>query len=377
MSNTSNADSKVNPSPGNQSISKDELYNHLMNEGHLHSHIACQMLNRYELAITQQAWILLWVVWVKFHTTTKRWQIFPPQQYQNLYNETGEFLGQTKKEVKASLQGMMVWYTVNLRDGQDLMLVDSETNHTQFRFAIDHSVLPQDCPDHGTLYKRLETLCGQSKSSKNSRGTQNIFGYHTTPTQKTSKALGYPFNHAIPKPMLLSNNTEPKTSMLRGNVLEPLVRNMWRACQKSFPRECEYALDCIPEQCRFPVDTGFSQVTLALSNPTRFHYDNGNMPDTMTCIYIVTNGEKIRGGQQLIKDGLNNKVIVVQTMNGMLIMGNYTSYLHGVVDVIAGERLVVIAYSQVSIAVYHDKYKAPQKPHKAGKRKRAEMKLAH
>ena len=172
---------------------------------------------------------------------------------------------------------------------------------------------------------------------------------------------------------MLNETRNEKTKVFREGVLEPLLEEMWNKLKARFPAHAQHSCAMTPEEFSYPSRTGFAQVTMAHNNPTRWHYDAGNAPGTMTCIYILTDGEPIEGGEQVLKNGFGDDAVVIESCNGLLIMGDYTCHLHAVLEVLRGNRMVVIAYSHAAIAVYSGRYVPPGMTERQQKRETAKQ----
>ena len=284
--------------------------------------------------------------------------MFDHKHYNAIYNKSNPVGQERDKTVKATLQGKAILHEISDRT-QALMSEGYKANLVNFKGEVQFQVsIPE--PFLMTVpYEQIVKFHEGSSYSDNSRGRQVVIGFSCATTQKTPKDGVYVWKHGIPHPYLLKETRNPKTQYLRENCLEPLLRNMWKVYNESFPEHARRSCEMTPEQFRYPEGTGFAQVTVALNNSTRWHYDAGNTPGTLTVIYIMTDGNPIVGGQQVLKDGFGDDVVVIESCNGLLIIGDYTRHLHGVLDVLSGSRSVVIAYCKTDISTFTDRYVPP------------------
>lgn len=130
--------------------------------------------------------------------------------------------------------------------------------------------------------------------------------------------------------------------------LDPILRHMWLACCNACADECdqmkwrgladEYGL----------CETGFNKVTVGWNTPTLLHYDDRN--EGLTALLIVGLHE-LRGGAHVLFGCDLHDAIVVEHVEGVgvLIIGDYKRCLHGNLSTIAGDRLVVNAYSSARL----------------------------
>lgn len=181
----------------------------------------------------------------------------------------------------------------------------------------------------------------------NSRGLGLEFGFYSFagPDNKN----GANMQNGVCKPLLRKPTIHPKTQHFQNEILTPIAINMWNKTNEIFPEHCRLALDRTPEKYRYPKNTGFSKITVAHNNGTPYHYDKNNLHGSMTAILILCDDDVV-GGEQIIKSDRN--AIIIKTVNGLLIIGDYTHMKHAVFPIINGNRIAIIAYSMEKVYQY-------------------------
>lgn len=181
----------------------------------------------------------------------------------------------------------------------------------------------------------------------NSRGLGLEFGFYCM-VGAINKG-GNNMRNGIPKPLLRKPTTHPKTQIFQNDTLIPILNDMWQKVEEYFPNHSKFALDRTPPEFRYPKNTGFSKVTVALNNGTPYHYDKHNLHGSMTAILILCD-EGVIGGEQIIEE--NGDAMVVKTTHGLLIIGDYTHMRHAVFPVLDGNRVAIIGYSMEKVYKY-------------------------
>lgn len=187
----------------------------------------------------------------------------------------------------------------------------------------------------------------KSLRQKNSRGIGLEFGYYSLagPDNKN----GANMKNKVCKPLLKKPTIHPSTITFQKDILIPLVTRMWERMTALFPTHSDFALTRTPVEFRYPSNTGFSKITVAHNNGTPYHYDKNNLHGAMTAILLLCDG-KVEGGEQIIESG--GDAIVINTVNGLLIVGNYTYMKHAVFPILKGDRIAIIAYSMEKVYQY-------------------------
>jgi len=213
-----------------------------------------------------------------------------------------------------------------------------------FHISQNHSIHKED------FLNDLKSL-PKSVAKYNSRGLGVEFGFSTLPGRGRSKT-DCEYRNGICEPFLRTSTTHKSTQDFQANQLHRILKHMWEKLVETYPEKAQLALDKTPEKYRYTKNTGFSKITVALNNPTPFHYDKNNLKKSMTAIYIITDGE-CEGGEQVLEE--SGEAVVIKSHNGCLIIGDYTYFRHAVLPVLKGNRGVVIAYSMESISQYSSK----------------------
>ena len=128
--------------------------------------------------------------------------------------------------------------------------------------------------------------------------------------------------------------------------LATILPRMWVLCEQHYSSECDQMRWRGMHHVYGLFGTGFNKVTVGWNTPTLLHYDNKN--EGITALLIIGMNELSGGSHVLFGNDLHAAVVVEHVPDvGILIIGDYKRVLHGNLSTIAGDRLVVNAYSSV------------------------------
>ena len=223
------------------------------------------------------------------------------------------------------------------------------TTTDEVHFIIETTELNQMDKNRDLAKNIINALNKFPKSlrQKNSRGIGLEFGYYSLagPDNKD----GANMRNKVCRPLLKKPTIHPRTLTFQNDILIPLVECMWYRMTTLFPIHSDFALSRTPIEFRYPKNTGFSKITVAHNNGTPYHYDRNNLHGAMTAILILCDGQ-VEGGEQIIESG--GDAIIINTVNGLLIVGDYTYMRHAVFPILQGDRIAIIAYSMEKVYQY-------------------------
>ena len=121
-----------------------------------------------------------------------------------------------------------------------------------------------------------------------------------------------------------------------------VLPQMWKSALVHYHLACEQMMDVTMASLYGMCGTGWNKVTVGWNNPTGLHWDKSNRGITALLMFGV---HGLRGGTHcLFGQELGEAVIVEETEEGVLVLGDYSRALHGNLATVFGDRFVVNAY---------------------------------
>ena len=177
----------------------------------------------------------------------------------------------------------------------------------------------------------------------NKRGGQFGWGFSCMAKQGMVPSI----NKCIVPYVLKNSAKDPLGIALQEELLKPTLQWMWEQTQEAFPVESGLMLSQIHPQYHF-LETGFSKVSVSLNIGANFHYDEKNMEGSICTILVM--GKDFEGGEQVVAH--ENGCTVIKHGDKTLFMGDYKHLYHGVLPIVYGKRVAIIAYASQDVRKY-------------------------